>query len=163
MEYDRAIANGQDFNNPWFTTLTITHAELRSDSKSTDPESIFSGGKKGNDVPYIPDVLISAGTGLSYKDRFDIYLTGSYVDETFTTANNTSKQLDNDNNPDARFGKTDSSFTLDLSGSYKLSETTKLIGAIHNLTDRRSIVSRHPHGPRPQKPLTVTVGLEMIF
>jgi len=163
MEYDRALANGLDFNNPWFTTLTITNAELRSDSKSTDAESIFSGGKKGNDVPYIPDVLISAGTGLSYKDRFAIYLTASYIDETFTTASNTSKQLDNDNNPDARFGKTDRSFTLDLSGSYKLNETTKLIGAIHNLTDRRSIVSRHPHGLRPQKPLTATVGLEMIF
>jgi len=163
LEFDPALANHQDFNNPWFTTLTITNAELRSDSKSTNAESIFSGGKKGNDVPYIPDVLISAGTGLSYKDSFAIYLTGSYVDETFTTASNSSEQLDNDKNPDARFGKTDRSFTLDLSGSYKLNDTTKLIGAIHNLTDRRSIVSRHPHGPRPQKPLTAYVGLEMIF
>jgi Fe(3+) dicitrate transport protein len=51
LQYDPGIAYNWGFSMPNFLSFTWTNAELASDSNSTDAESIFAGGVKGNKVP----------------------------------------------------------------------------------------------------------------
>lgn len=160
--YDYGIAANKDFKNPYYVSFTYTNAELDGDSNSTDPESIFAGGVDGAKVPYIPELQFTVGTGLEF-DKWSFDITGTYVAETFTTANNSELQRRPDGTLDARFGKTDSYFVVDLGSTYKINENTKLFANIHNVADLEYIVSRHPHGPRPGKPFTALAGIEMLF
>lgn len=161
-QIDPGIANQWKVRNPWFFTLTYTNAEQQNDARSTDPESIFSFGKKGNKVPYIPEWVLSVGTGVE-TDHWGAFLSGSYVDENFATANNSIEQVNGNGDPDARFGKTDSYFVSDITGFYRMSETVKLFGGVQNLLDEEYVVSRQPSGPRPGMPLFGYVGIEVTM
>lgn len=158
--YDLGAAQGWTFSNPWTLAGTWTRARLGSDTTSDNPESIFSGGRKGNRIPYVPEWALSLGTGLEFS-RLGLFVTGSYVDATFTTASNTTRQENVAGEPDSRFGKTDSVAIVDVSAHYWLTETAKLFGGVQNAFDREYVVARHPHGPRPGAPLYGYVGLEL--
>lgn len=162
FQYDLGTAMQKDFSNPYYFAFTYTNAELDGDSNSTDAESIFSGGVDGNKVPYVPEFQFSVGSSLEFE-KWGVGVDGYYVDSTFTTANNTSAQVNDNGAPDARFGKTDSFFIVDLSAHYKPRENTKIFVNLHNVGDQEYIVSRHPHGPRPGRPFTVLAGLELSF
>ena len=162
LGYDPGVANGWSFNNPYFLNFTYTKARLVGDSNSTDPESVFSGGKDGNVIPYIPEYLVNFGTGVEFEE-IAVDFMGTYVPETFTTASNTVLQLRPDGTPDARFGKTDAYLLLEISGSYRIAPGIRLVGGVQNLLDQEYIASRHPDGPRPGKPLFAWVSLETEF
>ncbi len=162
LEYDAGLHRNWDLRNPWYVAATWTDARLRTDTASTHPESIFSGGQRGNRTPYVPELALSFGTGLEF-DRIGLFVNGIYADETFTTASNTRQQVDVAGNPDSRFGTTDSFVIIDISGHYKLTDNTKLFGGVQNLFDREYIVARHPHGPRPGAPLFAYVGMEVMW
>jgi len=159
-EYDAGIANGWGYRNPWFINLTYTNATQKNDAQSTDAESIFSYGKTGNKIPYIPELQLSFGTGLETKE-WGTYISANFVSETFTSANNVDTQVNGDGDPDSRFGKTDSYLVTDVSAFYRLSKTVKLFGGVQNLLDEQYVVSRQPHGPRPGMPRFVYAGIEM--
>ena len=160
IQYDAGIANGWSYRNPWFLTSTYTNAVQKNNATSTDAESIFSYGKAGNKVPYIPQLVFSLGTGIETK-QWGAYITASYVDATYTSANNTSSQLNGAGSPDARFGKTDAYSLVDVSGFYRLSDGVKLFGGIQNLLDERYISSRQPEGPLPGMPMFAYAGIEV--
>ena len=160
LQYDAGIAKGRKLRNPWFVNLTYTNAEQQNDAQSTDAESIFSFGQKGNKVPYIPELQLSLGTGVESK-RWGAFISGSYVSETFTSANNVDNQVNGNGDPDARFGKTDSYFVTDVSAFYRPAKGVKVIGGVQNLFDNEYIVSRQPHGPRPGMPRFIYAGIEM--
>jgi len=160
--YDLGAAQGWSFSNPYFASFTYTHAELASDSNSRDAESIFAGGKKGNRVPYIPEIALSVGSSVDFE-RLGMSVTGFYVDDTFTTASNTSQQVDSNGNPDARFGKTDNAFLVDVASQYRLTDNLTLIAGVQNAFDKRYVVSRHPHGARPNQPIFGYGALEVTF
>ena len=159
---DPGIAYNWRFNNPYFFAFTYTNAELASNSDSADPESIFAGGKKGNKVPYIPEFTFTIGTAVEFE-RFGFAITGIFYDSTYTSAGNTTQQINAAGQPDARFGKTDSYFIGDLSAYYQWNETVKVLGGMQNFSDASYIASRHPHGPRPGQPLFGYVGMEVQF
>ncbi|MBN4054595.1 TonB-dependent receptor [Nitrospira defluvii] len=159
-QYDPGVANEWTYRNPWFLTLTYTNTEQQNDARSTDAESIFSFGKKGNKVPYIPEWVIGIGTGLE-SDRWGTFLSGNYVSDTFTSANNTDQQVNGNGKPDARFGKTDSYFVTDVSGYYRVTPHVKLFVGVQNLFDEKYLVSRQPHGPRAGMPLFGYAGIEL--
>jgi Fe(3+) dicitrate transport protein len=161
-QYDAGIANGWKYRNPWYLTATYTNATQQNSATSTDAESIFSYGKAGNKVPYIPELVFSLGTGIESK-HWGSSITGSYVSEAFTSANNVDGQVNGDGNPDARFGKTDAYFVTDVSAFYRIREGVKLFGGVQNLFNERYISSRQPEGPRPGMPLFAYAGLEMDF
>ncbi len=150
------------FSNPWRVGFTLTRAEFADDSNSTDPESIFSGGEKGNQLPYIPEFTISAGTGLEWGP-WGVSVAAYYSPEMYTSASNTSRQVDGAGNPDARFGETDAYFVVDVAAFYRVTESFTLHVGAHNVTDERYIASRHPHGPRPGRPLFIFGGVEAEF
>ena len=160
LQYDAGIARGWKVRNPWYLAATYTNATQLNDAASTDPESIFSFGKVGNRVPYIPELVVSIGTGIEAA-RWGANLSGSYVSETFATANNVRDQINGNGDPDARFGVTDAYFVADVSAFYRIRKGVRLFGGIQNLTDATYIVSRQPEGPRPGMPLFAYAGLEM--
>lgn len=160
LRYDPGIANGWKLRNPYFLALTYTDAEQQNDARSTDPESIFSFGRKGNKVPYIPEWQLSVGAGIEAA-TWGANAIASFVDETFASASNTTEQVDGTGSPNARFGKTDSYWVLDLSGHYQLQKGIRALAGVQNLLDEKYIVSRQPYGPRPGLPRFVYVGLEV--
>ncbi len=164
IQYDAGLANRWTLSNPWFLSLTYTNAEQKNDARSTDAESIFSFGKKGNKVPYIPELTLSLGSGVETQ-AWGAFISGNYVSETYTSANNVDVERSGngqpDDQPDARFGKTDSYFVTDLSAYYRISETVKLFGGVQNLFDESYIVSRQPHGVRGGLPQFIYAGIEM--
>lgn len=160
--YDLGGAQGWRFANPYFANFTYTRAVLASDSNSKDAESLFAGGKKGNHVPYVPEIAFTVGTSLDFE-RLSLSLTGSYLDDVFTTASNTSRQLDASGNPDARFGKTDDAFLVDIASQYRVLDNVSLIAGVQNAFDKRYIASRHPHGPRPGQPIFGYGAVEVAF
>ena len=162
MNYDPGAAYHLPFQLPSRLAFTYTDARLDGPAKSTDPESIFSGGQDGNRVPYVPEYQIFFGTGLEIE-RFGIYLDVTYVPSVFTTASNTTQQIDAAGNPDARFGKTDAYALLDLALHYQAIGNVKLFTGVKNLLDREYLYSRHPHGPRPGAPRMFYGGLEVQF
>jgi len=162
-EYDSCAARDAGIRTPLFAALTFTQAKLDGNARSSNPESIFSGGRDGNDVPYIPDWQLSAGAGVHIK-RCGADLIVTFVNETFTTANNSTVPVNPvTGKPDARFGKTDSFVTVDLSTYYHLNQHLKLTASIQNLFDEEYIVSRHPYGARPGRPQSFLIGFEARF
>jgi len=162
-EYDPCAERDWGIRTPLFATATFTQARLDGDAQSSNPESIFCGGKDGNDVPYIPDWQLMAGAGLHFQ-RCGAELRATFVNETYTTANNSTEPINPvTGSPDVRCGKTDAVFTVDLTSYYQLNRRVKITGGVQNLLDREYIVSRHPYGPRPGKPLTAVIGVEVKF
>lgn len=157
---DVATLQSAGFSAPAFLTLTWTNAEQQNDATSTDPESIFSFGLQGNDVPYIPEIVLSVGTGLHFA-RFGGEIIANYTDETFTSANNVATPINGVGAPDARFGKTDDYWTIDLSGYFQVTPTIRVLGGVQNLFDNEYIVSRQPHGARPGMSRFAYVGFEL--
>ena len=160
VQYDAGIANGWNVRNPWYLSMTWTNAEQQNDARSTDAESIFSFGKKGNKVPYIPELTASLGTRIE-SARWGLTVSGNYVSETWTSASNVDKPVDGNGNPDARFGKTDSYFVTDLSAFYRIKDGVKLFGGVQNLLDEEYLISRQPYGPRIGMPQFVYGGVEV--
>ena len=63
--YDFGLAKDASYSLPVTLGLTWTEAEFESGARSADGESIFSGAKDGNEVPYIPEIQLHAGIGLA--------------------------------------------------------------------------------------------------
>jgi len=161
--FDPGITHGWGFRNPYSIAFTYTDATLDGDANSNDAESIFAGGRDGNEVPYIPDFLISFSAGLEIN-KFRAYLNASYADETFTSATNSSIEINpNTGNGDSRFGKTDSYFVVDIGVHYELFENVEIFGTVNNLFEDQYISSRHPHGSRPGAPRLARVGFQYKF
>ncbi|MBP1149830.1 TonB-dependent receptor [Methylocaldum sp. BRCS4] len=162
LNFDAGDAFAWGFRNPYFLSFTYTDAVQLNDAASTNPESIFSFGKEGNRVPYIPEYTLSFGSGLHF-DHWGVDVVVNYVGETYTSASNTSEQVNGAGQPDARFGKTDDFVLLDISGYYQLTKGVKVLAGVQNATDEEYIVSRQPHGPRPGMPLFAYGGFELDF
>lgn len=162
LNFDAGQAFNWGFRNPYFVSFTYTDTEQLNDAASTDAESIFSFGQKGNRVPYIPEYALSFGSGIHF-DNWGFDVTGNYVGETYTSASNTTQLLDGNGNPDARFGKTDDYVIVDVSAYYQLAKGVKLLGGVQNANDEEYNVSRQPYGPRPGMPLFAYGGFELDF
>lgn len=162
MNFDAGQFFGWDFNNPYFMSFTYTNTEQLNNATSTDAESIFSYGKKGNRVPYIPEYTLSFGSGLHFKS-WGLDVTGNYVGESFASASNTSEQIDGKGNPDSRFGKIDDYVIVDVAGYYNVMKGVKLLAGVQNAGNEEYLVSRQPHGPRPGMPIFAYGGFELDF
>ncbi len=162
VAYDPGAARNWTVRNPWHLAATWTHAELRSDTFSSNAESIFSGGRKGARIPYVPEFQFLIGTGIE-NGVWGLFVDVSYADGAFTTASNTREPAEPDGTPNLSFGRTDSRVLVDVSGYVQLREGVRLIATVHNLLDEEYVAARHPSGPRPGQPMTVLGGLEFQF
>lgn len=173
--YDPVATRDLGFLNPWTFSFTYTHARLGNDVNATGnsggvAESIFSGGRRGNQLPYIPEYQFSLGTALDF-DRWSFHLDTYYQPRVYTSANNSSAQLNPDASAaaglqprrDSRYGSLGAFFLLDLAAHYRLTDEVRFKLACTNVLGRDYIASRVPIGPRPGAPRTYTAGVEVRF
>ena len=163
LGYDPSVRNDWHFKNPYLLSVTYTDATLVGDANSEDEESIFAGGRDGNSVAYIPEWQINVSAGVEFQ-KWRAYFNASFVGSTFSSATNSEVEINpNTGRGDARFGKVDSRFVVDLSAYYQIVENLEIFGTITNLFAERYIASRHPHGPRPGAPRLANVGVQYRF
>ena len=163
LGYDAGAAGRWGFSSPTFVALTYTQATLDGDANSLNEESIFAGGKDGARVPYVPVWQAAFGSGLEFK-QVGLHLEGTFCGSSYTTANNTDLQMDpNTGSPNANFGKTDDYLIFDATIRYRFNSVLELSASLHNLSDKKYLVSRHPVGPRPGRPRSVIFGIETFF
>jgi Fe(3+) dicitrate transport protein len=139
------------------TEATIRNAALAGGSSGEAVESVFAGAQPGNPLPYVPDYQISLGVGWEYG-AFSLHADVFYVPGTYAAATANAAEI----NPvggaggvpraDARFGRNDPVFLLDLSLRYTVAANVTLSIGVQNALDRQYIASRLPHGPRPGHP-----------
>jgi Fe(3+) dicitrate transport protein len=162
VRYDVFAGKGTDWRLPLRASATFTSAEATSDTTSANAESIFSGAKAGNKLPYIPEWAASAGLGIE-RGGFGLYLDGTYTGEMYGTASNGTSLRTPGGSPDARYGKTDDAIILDLSVQYQVNENVRLVAGISNITDGAFISSRLPFGARSNQPRNYFGGVEIRF
>ena len=132
---------------PFNLTYSYIDSEFDNDISGTD---FFGDVSAGDSIPYIPESQGQVTLGLE-GDKWATYLNAVFVDSVCTRAS-----------CDA-FEATDSSFILDLSGSYNVNADLRVFARIENLTDEENIVSRQPYGARPNKSRTASVGITYSF
>ena len=142
------LANG--LTAPVQATWTYTNAEVTKDS---DDGSV----RKGDNLADLPENVVSVRAGLRDGNLWDAYVNISYVDE--TCIDNSCDRSGTDNT----FRKTDDYTVVDLSSSYALNSSTRVYAKIDNVLDDQEIVSRSPHGARPNLPRTAYVGISVDF
>jgi Fe(3+) dicitrate transport protein len=148
---------------PASLTATWTIAELDGDSRSSDAESIFAGGKDGNRLPYIPELSLNLSLGIE-TDNWSTGLSLSWRDSTWSTATETGGQVNPiTGEPDARYGRIDSVLLLDWNIRYVINESISVFATVNNLLDSEHLVSRHPHGARPGAPRQAAAGVTFTF
>ena len=153
--YDRGLDKGWSIQTPGYIAATWTRATFETDTGSDDAESIFTGAKKGNFVPYIPQLTLSAGLGVIFQ-KWSANLDANYQTEAFADGANTGAGP----NVNARFGKVDSRLVMDAALGYQWSNKVRMFSNFKNITGEEYVVSRQPHGVRPGMPFNMMAGLE---
>jgi Fe(3+) dicitrate transport protein len=132
---------------PLNVTYTIIDSQFDTGIADTD---FFGDVSAGDSIPYIPENQGQVTIGLEGAN-WNVYLNGVYVDEVCTRASC------------GEFEKTDSNFTVDLSGSYMLSDELRLYAKVENISEEEDIVGRQPYGARPNKSRTFSLGAQYRF
>ena len=160
--YDFGLANGADYSVPVTLGLTWTEAEFESGASSADGESIFSGAKPGNEVPYIPEFQLHAGIGYA-SGSYRVNLDGTYVGESHASGANGASPYNYAGKFDSRYGEVDSYFVADLTLRYNVSDATNVFATARNVFDEEYVVGRLPQGARPGMPQQLLFGVESQF
>lgn len=132
---------------PMSLSYTYIDGEFDTDIADTD---FFGDVSAGDPIPYIPQQQLQLSLGLQ-ADRWAAYLNASFIDEVCVRASC------------GLFEKTDSSTTVDLSGSFDISPAVNLFARLENLLGDESILGRQPYGARPNKDRTASVGVRFAF
>ncbi|MDP7048160.1 MAG: TonB-dependent receptor [Verrucomicrobiota bacterium] len=160
--YDFGAANGANYSLPVTVGITWTEAEFDSGASSADGESIFSGAKDGNTVPYIPEFQLHVGIGLGIG-KFRLALDGTYIDESYASGFNEGGPFNYAGKYDSRYGEVPSYFVSDFSLHYSVTDNTNLFATAHNVFDEEYVVGRLPQGARPGMPQQLLFGIESQF
>jgi len=131
-----------DFN------YTFTQAEISEDNPVT-------GVLDGDELADIPDNIFSLRLALEHASGWDNHFIAKYMDETCVQVGC--------NRGDKPFGRTESLFAIDWVSRYALSADMTAFLKVDNLFDEQVIIARSPHGARPNKPRTASVGLDYRF
>lgn len=127
---------------------TYTSAEISEDNALT-------GVQDGDTLADIPEQIFSAQIGLLLDNGWDNHAVVKYMDETCVSVG---CQRDA-----SAFATTESLFTVDWISRYPLSAQTTVFLKVENIFDEQVIISRIPYGARPNKPQTVSIGLDYRF
>ena len=162
LGYDFGTASDAGYSLPVTVGITWTEAEFESGASSADGESIFSGAKSGNSVPYIPEIQLHAGIGLEVG-KFRLALDGTYIDDSYASGFNESGTVNYAGKYDPRYGEIPSYFVADFSVHYAATDNTNLFVTARNIFDEEYVVGRLPQGARPGMPQQLLLGVETQF
>jgi Fe(3+) dicitrate transport protein len=160
--YDFGTASDAGYSLPVTVGITWTEAEFESGASSADGESIFSGAKSGNSVPYIPEIQLHAGIGFEVG-KFRLALDGTYIGDSYASGFNESGPVNYSGKYDPRYGEVPSYFVADFSVHYAATDNTNLFATARNIFDEEYVVGRLPQGARPGMPQQLLLGVETQF
>jgi Fe(3+) dicitrate transport protein len=128
---------------PVSLSYTYTQAENTANN-------VVSGSQQGDRLKDVPENIASLRVGLE-QDAWNNYVVAKYIDEMCVKngCNRSGNSLE----------KTQDLFVVDLISRYTINDSTETFIKFENLFDTQKIVSRSPDGARPNKPLTLTVGM----
>ncbi len=147
MQLGNAWSFGE-FVMPAHLNYTYSSAEISADNPVT-------GVMDGDELADIPEHVFSMQLGLKHDSGWDNHIVAKYMGETCVSVGC--------NRSTSAFAETDSLFTVDFISRYPLTPAATVFLKVDNLFDEQVIISRTPHGARPNKPQTVSVGLEYNF
>ena len=161
INYDHGLRKNLAFQTPMYIAATYTDATFTDASvTSADAESIWSGAKNGNKLPYITPGVISFGAGLIYN-KFNLNLDGNWNAKTWASGcNSAEKVVCGTSTADARYGQIDAYFVLDATVGWQFNKNVRMFSNFKNITQEEYMVSRQPVGPRPGLPFSMMAGLE---
>ncbi|MDX1705428.1 TonB-dependent receptor family protein [Pseudidiomarina sp.] len=137
-----------DFVLPAHLNYTWSSAEISADNSVT-------GVMDGDELADIPEQVFSLQLGLKHNSGWDNHIVAKFMSETCVSVG-----CNRSNNA---FDETESLFTVDFISRYPLTPAATVFLKVDNLFDEQVIISRSPQGARPNKPQTVSVGLEYNF
>ena len=147
LQFGTELVQGRSFAIPFDLDVTWIDARFDSDIADTD---FFGEVGKGDPIPYIPEWQMHATIGW-LRGPFEAYAGIHYVDEVCVRASC------------GAFEETDAALTVDVSGSWSVSERMTLLARVENLTDGEDLLGRHPYGARPNKGRTAALGVRIGF
>lgn len=160
---ERDLVSDAAYRIPLTLSASWTVAELDGDSRSTDAESIFSGGRDGSPVPYIPEFKVNLSLGFE-TERFETGINLSWQDATNSSASGATDARDPlTGEADARYARIDSVTLVDWHLNVRVSAEVTVFASVKNLFDTSYLVSAHPHGPRSGAPRTLLGGVHWRF
>lgn len=114
--------NGEIYAGDHEVALTVGGTIVKSE--------FLDGPFQGNDLPYVPNQVVTFGVKYSFRDRFDLAFQGRYVGDRFTDQLNTV-----DENPAGTVGVLHDYTVFDIKSRWKVSENVILNAGINNLFD----------------------------
>jgi Fe(3+) dicitrate transport protein len=127
---------------------TYTKGEISQDNAVT-------GLMDGDELNDIPQNTFSVRVALDNNKGWVNYVVGKYIDEMCVSVGC--------NRDNSRFNKTESLFVTDFVSRYEVDNNMAVYFKVENLFDQQKIVARSPHGARPNKPQTASLGVEYTF
>ena len=134
-----------DFYIPVDLAYTYTNAETNGDNKKVSGETLAD----------IPENMASLRVGLEHNSGWNNYAVAKYIDKTCSTQGC--------NKANKAFDETDALTTVDLISRYQFYQGPEVFVKVVNVFDRQEIISRNPHGARPNIARTVWAGLIYDF
>ncbi|MBL4856129.1 MAG: TonB-dependent receptor, partial [Idiomarina sp.] len=127
---------------------TYTKGEISQDN-------VVTGLMDGDELNDIPQNTFSVRIALDNNKGWVNYVVGKYIDEMCVSVGC--------NRDNSRFNKTESLFVTDFVSRYEVDNNMAVYFKVENLFDQQKIVARSPHGARPNKPQTASLGVEYTF
>ncbi|MFN4942268.1 MAG: TonB-dependent receptor family protein [Akkermansiaceae bacterium] len=159
VQYDPGVEHGLAFGLPMYVSATYTVAEFTGGNLvAGGGDGVYAGARDGNEIPYIPELKLAAGIGVS-GEKLEVRLDASYMGSTWGSGFNDDANL----TPSIRDGKIPALLLFDLTADYQVNDNFKLLAGVLNVFDEREIVSRIPEGPRANAPRMIFGGIEVTF
>jgi len=134
-----------NYTIPLQLAYTFTNAEISENNAS------FT---QGDELKDIPENILSLQVGYEQASGWNSYAVAKYQDSMcVTTGCNSTNSLET----------TEPLVTLDLISHIPLKRDVKFIVKAENVFDEQKIVSRTPDGARPNKPVTLSMGMKVDF
>ncbi len=136
---------------PWSLVYTHTQSEFEQDLDSDF--DLWGNIEAGDEVPYLPDNVLTAGVGIS-ASKWRVNLLVNYTGEMKEAAGD-DVVLSGKSTP--------ASTIVDVTGSYDLTDNSQVYAKLLNLFDEVEIGSRRPYGARPTRPQQLFIGYKHHF
>lgn len=138
----------ENYQVPVQLAYTFTEATIKDNNA-------VSGLDAGDKLKSVPANTLSVRAGIEHNSGWDNYAVVKYTDKmcSVTGCNSNSNAFD----------ETDALLTVDWISHYPVAKSTEIFAKAENIFNEQRIVARTPDGARPNKPLTLTVGLNHKF
>ena len=144
----RILVDTGSIQIPFEMSWTNTSSEFQESF-----DGFWGGVSKGDELPYIPDNLITLNLGLNVE-KFSSNISLKKTPKMRTVAG--SGRL-------LKSNSTDELTIIDVGLRYSFDDSITLSFNINNFLNDNSIAARRPYGVRPSMPRSVNIGINYIF